>query len=127
LPETWPASKEFELSQTLRQPWLTADYDASRRTLEIVCLNFTLDGATLVPEIRKPFDVLAEGLLTKNSRGDWTPLELFLAGILAWKPRLGEFYCEIQVPFVCPSDWSIHDQDRTASLTTKRLLLLIRV
>ena len=64
------ASKVFELSQTLRQQWLTADYDAKRRILEIVCLNCTLDGATLVPEMRKPFDVLAEGLISRNSRDD---------------------------------------------------------
>ena len=64
------ASKVFELSQTLRQKWLTADYDAKRRILEIVCLNCTLDGATLVPTMRKPFDVLAEGLVSENSRGD---------------------------------------------------------
>jgi hypothetical protein len=31
--------------------------------------------------MRKPFDVLAGGLLSKNSRGDKTPLELFLAGL----------------------------------------------
>src|SRR5437660_463074 len=30
--------------------------------------------------MRKSFDVLAEGLISKNSRGDRTPLELFLAG-----------------------------------------------
>jgi site-specific DNA recombinase len=64
------ASKVFELSQTLREQWLTADYDAKRRILEIVCLNCTLDGATLVPTMRKPFDVLAEGLVSENSRGD---------------------------------------------------------
>jgi site-specific DNA recombinase len=64
------ASKVFELSQTLHQQWLTADYDAKRRILEIVCLNCKLDGATLVLTMRKPFDVLAEGLLSTNSRGD---------------------------------------------------------
>ncbi len=64
------ASKAFELSQTLRGQWLTADYDAKRRILEIVCLNCSLDGVTLVPTIRKPFDVLAEGLLSANSRAD---------------------------------------------------------
>jgi DNA invertase Pin-like site-specific DNA recombinase len=64
------ASKVFELSQTLRQQWLTADDAAKRRILEIVCLNCTLDGATLCPEMRKPFDVLAEGLISKNSRDD---------------------------------------------------------
>jgi site-specific DNA recombinase len=65
------ASKVFELSQTLRQKWLTADYDAKRRILEIVCLNCRLDGVTLVPTMRKPFDVLAEGLLSEKSRADW--------------------------------------------------------
>lgn len=64
------ASKVFELSQTRRQQWLTADYDAKRRILEIVCLNCTLDGATLVPNTRKPFGVLAEGLVSEKSRGD---------------------------------------------------------
>jgi site-specific DNA recombinase len=43
------AAKVFELSQTLRR----------------------LDDATLVTTIRKPFDVLAEGLISDLSRGDW--------------------------------------------------------
>lgn len=65
------AVKAFELSQTLEEKWFTADYRAKRRMLEIVCLNFKLVDATLVPEWRKPFDVLAEGLLSGNSRADW--------------------------------------------------------
>lgn len=64
------ATKVFELSQTLRGRWVTADYDAKRRILEIVCLNCTLEGAKLAPTIRKPFDVLAEGLLVSSSRDD---------------------------------------------------------
>jgi hypothetical protein len=64
------AVKVFELSQTLKEKWLTADYDTKRRLLEIVCLNCVLDGVTLVPEMRKPFDVLAEGLVSEKSRGD---------------------------------------------------------
>jgi DNA invertase Pin-like site-specific DNA recombinase len=63
------ASRVFELSQTLREKWLTADYAEKRRILEIVLLNCRLDGATLVPSIRKPFDVLAEGLLVHQSGG----------------------------------------------------------
>jgi hypothetical protein len=35
-------------------------------------------------EIRKPFDVLAEGPLSKNSRGDRTAIELFVAGVRGW-------------------------------------------
>ncbi len=65
------AVKAFELSQNLRSQWVTADYAAKRRILEILCLNFSLDGVTLSPTMRKPFDMLAEGLVWKNSRGDW--------------------------------------------------------
>ena len=82
------AAKVFELSQTLRSQWLTADYAAKRRILEIVFLNCSLDGVTLVPTMRKPFDVLAEGLVSENSRGDKTPLELFIAGIQGWEAEL---------------------------------------
>src|SRR5690606_17155689 len=64
------AVKVFELSQTLKEQWLTADYATKRRLLEIVCLNSVLDGVTLCPEMRKPFDVLAEGLVSENSRGN---------------------------------------------------------
>ena len=47
------ASKVFVLLQTLRQQWLTADYGAKRRILEIVCLNCRLDDATLCRRIEK--------------------------------------------------------------------------
>jgi site-specific DNA recombinase len=64
------AIKAFELSQSLISKWVTADYAAKRQILEIVCLNWRLDGVTLCPIMRKPFDVLAEGLTSKESRGD---------------------------------------------------------
>ena len=64
------AVKAFELSQTLRSKWLTADYGEKRRYLEIVVLNFSLDDVSLVPEWRKPFDILAKGLSIQSSRGD---------------------------------------------------------
>ncbi len=60
----------FELSQTLKEKWLAADYTAKRQILEIVCLNFRLDGTTLVCQTRKPFDALAEGLSVSSSRSD---------------------------------------------------------
>ena len=64
------AVKVFELSQTLSQKWLTTDYATKRRIMEIIFLNCRLDDATLVPTIRKPFDVLAEGLSVPSSRAD---------------------------------------------------------
>ena len=50
-----------------------------------------LQAATLVPTMRKPFDVLAEGLLSKKTRGDWTPLELLIAGVRVWEAELCRF------------------------------------
>jgi hypothetical protein len=38
--------------------------------------------------MRKPFDVLAEGLLSKESRGDWTPVKLFLQGAASIAPAI---------------------------------------
>ncbi|MBX3412571.1 MAG: recombinase family protein [Pirellulales bacterium] len=64
------ALKVFELSQTLRDKWLTAEPDVRRKILEIVCLNYSLLDGKLCYEIRKPFDVLAEGLDLAKSRGD---------------------------------------------------------
>lgn len=65
------AVKVFELSQGLKEKWLTADIPEKRQILEIICLNLTLDGVSLVPEMRKPFDILAEGPILATSRGDW--------------------------------------------------------
>jgi len=64
------AVKVFELSQALTSKWLAADIAEKRLLLEIICLNWTLDGVTLVPQMRKPFDLLVEGLLVSSSRGD---------------------------------------------------------
>ncbi len=47
------AVKAFELSQSLMGKWLTADYAAKRQILEIVCLNWLLDGVTLIPTMEK--------------------------------------------------------------------------
>lgn len=64
------AAKVFELSQSLEDKWVEANPAAKRQLLNIVCLNCTLVGANLVPTIRKPFDVLARGLLVASSRSD---------------------------------------------------------
>ncbi len=64
------AAKTFELSQRFAEKWLTADSASKRQILEMICLNLKLEGVSLVPEWRKPFDLLAEGLFLKNNRGD---------------------------------------------------------
>ena len=64
------AVKAFELSQSLRERWVTADYAAKRRILEIICLNCSLDDVNLCVTMRKPFDLLAKGLVSKDSRAE---------------------------------------------------------
>jgi site-specific DNA recombinase len=59
--------RTFELSQRMREKWLTAEYAEKRCLLEIVAQDWTLTGATLVPVLRKPFDLLAKGLLLETS------------------------------------------------------------
>jgi len=53
---------------------------ADRRT---ALFEHNLEAATPIPVIRKPFGAIAEGLVLENSRGDRTPLELFIAGVRA--------------------------------------------
>ena len=62
----------FELSQQLKTQWVNAEYDAKRRILEIICLNWTLNDVTLFPTMRQPFDVLAEGVISTAIAQDRT-------------------------------------------------------
>ncbi len=64
------ALRVFELSQSLADRWLGADVIEKRQILEIVGSDYRLDGATLCYDMKKPFDVLAEGSFVKNGRGD---------------------------------------------------------
>lgn len=64
------AVKTFELSQGFAEKWLTADSSAKRQILEMVCLNLKLRDVSVEFTMRKPFDLLAEGLFLKNNRGD---------------------------------------------------------
>ncbi|QOJ17848.1 MAG: hypothetical protein HRU76_09755 [Phycisphaeraceae bacterium] len=57
------------------------------RCVPAVCLNYRLDGATLVLATKKPCDELVEGLDLSNNRGDSTPIELFVQGIRSWGPE----------------------------------------
>jgi DNA invertase Pin-like site-specific DNA recombinase len=62
------AIQVFELSQALRARWDTSNYSARRGLLQILSLNWKLDGVTLVPELRRPFDRLIEGPLIHSGR-----------------------------------------------------------
>ena len=62
--------KVIEPSPALTEKWFAANIAEKRQLLKIVCSNWKLDGITLVPEMRKPFDLLVKGLLVSSSRGD---------------------------------------------------------
>ena len=64
------AIKVFELSQSLKDKWFTAESQEKRQLLEIVCLNLTLKEENVVFSMRKPFDVLTSGLIPPDNRGD---------------------------------------------------------
>ena len=56
-----------------------------------------LEGGTLTPALRKPFDVLARGLVTAGSEigeGKVTRLELFAAGTLELEPEIRDLIRE---------------------------------
>jgi hypothetical protein len=97
------AVKAFELSQTLNQQWLSGDYSTKRRILDIMLSNCELKDATLCPTMRKPFDVLVEGLVSKESGGDRTPMELFLAGLRDWNCENRRTLIHLAIAYLLPS------------------------
>jgi site-specific DNA recombinase len=70
----------FDWTQNAAEIWRGSNNRTRREILDAVCLNRTLSDANLDAPKRKPFDVFAERPDLKNSRGDWTPIELFLRG-----------------------------------------------
>lgn len=65
-------SKVFELPQTLKEKWLTEEYDQQQIILEFVRLNCMLNNATLCRPTRKPVGILAEKPFDQKSGGSWT-------------------------------------------------------
>jgi hypothetical protein len=61
----------FDWSQNAAEIWRGSNNDRRREILDSVCLNRTLSDVSLVTKKRKPFDVLVERPLLKESRGDW--------------------------------------------------------
>lgn len=68
------------------------DVAKKRRIPEFICMSRQIDDVTLVYQIKKPFDVLTEGLLVSLSRGDRTSIELFLAGLAGWNAALRRYF-----------------------------------
>src|SRR5690606_4741931 len=60
----------FDWTQTAAATWRGSNNAVRREILDLVCLNRTLGDVNLVTQKRKPFDILAEGLDLKNSRGE---------------------------------------------------------
>ena len=86
LGDTTPARGEtalalFDWTQRAADVWRGSNPAIRREILGCVCLNRTLGDVSLCLEKRKPFDIFAEGLDLKNSRGDKTAIELFRHGV----------------------------------------------
>jgi hypothetical protein len=60
----------FDFTQNAADRWRGSNTAIRREILDLVCLNRTLGDVNLYATKRKPFDVFAEGLEMKNSRGD---------------------------------------------------------
>jgi len=55
--------------------------------------------------MRKPFDILAEGLLVLLSGGKRTPIELFLEGVAGWEVKVCSLADSLSLP-PRPQDFS---------------------
>lgn len=73
----------------------SVDYTAKRRSVGIMVLNCRLEDATLIPTMAKPFDVLAEGLISEESRGNRTAIELFQTGVRALETGMRRFFVNL--------------------------------
>jgi len=98
-----------------------ADYPEKRRILELIGLNWTLQGRKLMVTMRKPFDLLAEGLLLQNGRGGrtWsfvneTPGQRLVLGLL---PQAITFEGDEILQLVAPGLYSKRRQRVLASTT----------
>ena len=60
----------FDWTQRAADVWRGSNMAMRREILDCVCLNRTLGDVSLCLAKRKPFDVFAEGLNLKNSRGE---------------------------------------------------------
>jgi hypothetical protein len=60
----------FDFTQNAADRWRGSNNAIRREILDLVCLNRTLGDVNLDATKRKPFDVFAERLDLKNSRGD---------------------------------------------------------
>jgi hypothetical protein len=76
---------EFDITST-SSPDLTSD--GPRRSRSRTWTSFALWARKSAIAAIKPFDVLFEGLLSTNSRGDRTPLELFISGVRGLEAKL---------------------------------------
>lgn len=93
------SEKQFRMTRLSRRDLLNqaperperrpAICNPQRQILGIVGLNGERSSATHGPTIRKPFDALAEGLVSENSRGDRTPIEIFIVGVRGWEAACG--------------------------------------
>ena len=75
----------FDFTQNAADRWQDSNNAIRREILDLVGLNRALGDVNLDTTMGKPFDLLAKGLLQKDSRGNKTSFELFLGPFSGWK------------------------------------------
>ena len=78
----------FDWSQNVADLWLGSNITQKREILDLLCLNRTLGGVSLVLAKRKPFDFLVERLQCQSSRDDRTSIERFSGSFGEWTKTL---------------------------------------
>ncbi len=64
------AVRAFEILQNIASLYVKAEPRVKRHMLEILLLNCAFDGTNLCPIWNRPFDVIAEGPVFENGRGE---------------------------------------------------------
>lgn len=92
------AARAFELSQRLEKLWVAADRRKRREVAAILLLNCILEGENLVFSLRKPFDVLANGLKNFETQGERMTVELFAQAVAELSPEIQTLICSDVAP-----------------------------
>ncbi len=82
------AVKLFDWTQNAAEDWRGSKIARRRLILEAISLNRRLSATSLCLEKRRPFRELSERPSIQLNRGDETPIELFVVGVLSLNPLI---------------------------------------
>ena len=77
-----------DLNDVLSKKEIGSVNSARKPDLRVLLIEQSRQIITLVPTMRKPFNVLSEGILSEKNRDDRTAIELFLREIRGWEVEI---------------------------------------